>query len=727
MVPPILSGKRLTILLAASNLAVCAAFAQTPAPSHCAVSAAPTQVRAEGVAEIMGDLIFQCSGSNPGVALSGNLTVFFPVSVTNRVDSNNNAVDATLSVDYGSGYTPTGILGRISNQSITFGGLSIAIPASGQFGLKVSNIRANVRQAGIIAPQSIQASISAPFAMDQSVIPVAYPQPGLFATLYSTGIACTGSALPPDVTLANLFAAQTAFASTRLTEGFAGAFAARGPNDTNGTRFLVQYSGFPAGAQVYVPDFVAGSDALVPTNGGDLGGSQTVGQYVPGSGTLLLARVNLTDSSGAGGYVVQLPGGSMILNSVSPVGLTNGSGFVVYEVVDSNPGVMESAQFPTFFGIAGNTATALAQESVSFAPVSTVNAASVTAPVPRFAATTPASDCGIVGDCQAGYFPKLSVPTSSVSLSANFGGRSEPEYVRVNNTAGGVMNWSATAAYSNGLGWLYIAPSSGTNNATIQVSANAAGLAAGIYKANLLIDAGPLAGNATVPITLAVQTSSGAPGATGSTGATGAAGSTGSTGAMAPTVTVNSVVSAASFAPAPIVPGSLTTILGSNLAGKNVSVTFDGSPAQLLYTSAGQINLLVPPLAAESSTTMLINVDGAASTPEVLPVSPAWPAVFNNGVLNQNNGVNGPSSPARSGEVVQIFLTGIPDGAAVSVLTGKGDPLQVPYAGPAPGIPGVQQVNVKLPGEAGGGSAPITICAAAGGQYCSTAFPVNMQ
>jgi len=95
---------------------------------------------------------------------------------------------------------------------------------------------------------------------------------------------------------------------------------------------------------------VAGSTALVPSIDGDLGGQQAVGQYVPGSGTLLLVRVLYTDATGAGGLLLPLPSGfgPVLLDSVSEVPLTNGAGYAVYEVVDTNPSVIESVQFPTF-------------------------------------------------------------------------------------------------------------------------------------------------------------------------------------------------------------------------------------------------------------------------------------------------------------------------------------------------------------------------------------------
>src|SRR6185436_13672262 len=126
-------------------------------------------------------------------------------------------------------------------------------------------------------------------------------------------ITCSGSALPSTVNLSNLFAASTAFASTRVTEGFASAFQPRGPGEDSGTRFLVKYTGFPANAHIYVPDLVAGSTAAVPTAGGDLGVPQQVGAYVPGSNTLLLARVQFADATGAGGFASSAPVGSGVV------------------------------------------------------------------------------------------------------------------------------------------------------------------------------------------------------------------------------------------------------------------------------------------------------------------------------------------------------------------------------------------------------------------------------
>src|SRR5580704_11628784 len=118
MVYPARVGNTLLYLGVFQILAVGSLYSQTlPVSGRCVVSSVPSQVRSEGLTERMGDIILQCSGSNPGAVLSGNLSVFLPVSITNRLDSNSSNLthDAVLSVDFGNGFVPTGTAGQIAN------------------------------------------------------------------------------------------------------------------------------------------------------------------------------------------------------------------------------------------------------------------------------------------------------------------------------------------------------------------------------------------------------------------------------------------------------------------------------------------------------------------------------------------------------------------------------------------------------------------------------------
>jgi len=678
-------------------------------------------VRAEGLTERLGDILMDCSGSTPGAVFSGNLTVFLPVPITNRVDSNNQTLDAVLFVNYGSVDVPSAT-GLVTGGSIAFNGISFTVPSSGSLHFRISNIRAAV---GTVA--QVLANISSTsIPVSQSQVVIAYPRTSLFATLYGADIPCTGSPLASTTSLSALFAAGTVFASTRITGSFAGAFAARAAGDDTGTRFLIGYSGFPPNAHVYIPNMVAGSNALVPSIGGDmgpLGAAPTVGQYVPGSGTLLLVRVQGPDATGAGGIPLSTPSGfgPALLDSVSEVPLTGGAGYAVYEVADTNPNLMESAQFPTFVSVPGATVAAVAQEKLSYAPVSSVMSASMTAPVPRFLAGTgtPPSDCTVLGDCGASYFPKLSIDPTSIQLTAITGGAMTygPGYIPIQNSGGGIMNWTAIVSYTTGSGWLTLDYTSGENNGSVRVwPVVPESLAAGTYQAKIIIDGGPLAGNATIPVTLTVQAAPVLP-------------PTPTPTPTPPVVTVNAVVNAANFTVTPLVPGSLGTLFGANLSGKSVSVTFDGNAATLLYAGATQIDFQVPPsLASKTSSTLVVTVDGSSSAPQTVALAPVWPAIFAGGVLNQDNTGNKTGSAAKAGSILQIFATGIPTSATVSVQIADRKNLIPLYAGAAPGLTGVQQVNAAIPADLAGGATQLIVCATAGStQACSAAYPVVIQ
>src|SRR5262249_54564724 len=142
--------------------------------------------------------------------------------------------------------------------------------------------------------------------------------------------------------------------------------------------------------------------------------------------------------------------------------------------------------------------------------------------VPRFAIAVPPNDCSLVGDCNANYYPKLTASTAGLNLSATAGGYSNQGYIAVDNAAGGMLNWSANVLYNQGSDWLNLSPSSGQNNGTIMVNANTKGLAAGTYTASITVDGGPMAGNASFPVTLTVKAA-----ATGTSSGTGSGTGTG--------------------------------------------------------------------------------------------------------------------------------------------------------------------------------------------------------
>jgi len=156
------------------------------------------------------------------------------------------------------------------------------------------------------------------------------------------------------------------------------------------------------------------------------------------------------------------------------------------------------------------------------------------------------------------------------------------------------------------------------------------------------------------------------------------------------------VVNSASYNPGVVTPGEIVTIYGAGLgpagttsfsgnslplslgvSGANTSITIDGNPAPLLYTSPTQVSCVVPLAVAPGtasgpSVNLNVTYNGVTSaTPFSLNVVAADPGVFTLGpsgqgaILNidtsvtpNNYTVNGAKNPATTGSWVAIYATG---------------------------------------------------------------------
>lgn len=199
------------------------------------------------------------------------------------------------------------------------------------------------------------------------------------------------------------------------------------------------------------------------------------------------------------------------------------------------------------------------------------------------------------------------------------------------------------------------------------------------------------------------------------------------------------VVNGASFAPftASLAPGESIALGGTNLASDTqtasdvplptmlagVQVTVNGVAAPISYVSPGQIYAIVPYGLTGAIAQIQVNNNGTLSNMVTAFTGPTAPGIF---TVSQN-GLGGgktvhsdytlvtPDNPAKVGETVSVFLTGlgavtptIPDGAAgptgpyslaASAVTAfiGGIPAAVGYAGLAPGSAGMYQVNLTIP------------------------------
>ena len=249
--------------------------------------------------------------------------------------------------------------------------------------------------------------------------------------------------------------------------------------------------------------------------------------------------------------------------------------------------------------------------------------------------------------------------------------------------------------------------------------------------------AGKLASNANVPSINSGGVASGA-------SATGAA-------VIAPGDLIT--ISGQYFAAAPV--SSTQLPLSPNLAGTEVLYAGDFLP--LLYSNSGTILAIVPyDLTPNAQYELIVSRGGAISGPVAVSVAAAQPAILQIGASNAGVAQNlwslltagtppasaAPATPLIPGSNLVIYCTGLgaisqplspgtPPPATpvttanpVSVSLG-GENVPVMFAGLSPGYPGIYQIEVTVPSDAGiGNSVPLTVSVA--GQT-SVAVNVSVQ
>ena len=224
-----------------------------------------------------------------------------------------------------------------------------------------------------------------------------------------------------------------------------------------------------------------------------------------------------------------------------------------------------------------------------------------------------------------------------------------------------------------------------------------------------------------------------------------------------PIVNVGGIVNAASGA-LTIAPGAFIEIYGLNLGGAvNVApptayptllggtqVLLGGQPMPLYFTSNQQIDAIVPyDIVPNSQQQVIVQTGMAYSEPEPVTVGVAEPGVFTQdqtgtgagAIFGQKPGgvptLNTPANPASAGDALWIYCTGlgtvspaVAAGVAASTstlsytdakvtVTVGGIDAQGLFAGLAPELVGLYQVNVIVPpGVAPGPNVPVIVNAA---------------
>lgn len=210
------------------------------------------------------------------------------------------------------------------------------------------------------------------------------------------------------------------------------------------------------------------------------------------------------------------------------------------------------------------------------------------------------------------------------------------------------------------------------------------------------------------------------------------------------------VLNSASLLPGAIAPGEIVAIFGVGIGPQSAAsgalrngvlentvgetqVLFDGHPAALYYAQASQINAQVP-YEVSGAAEVEIVYRGVSMGRITAPVAGAAPGIFTSGAgagqavaVNQDGSLNSGVNPAPAHSIVTFYATGAgrtaPESAngaparapyglplqPVTVTIG-GYPADVLYAGSAPGLVGVMQVNARVPGGfAPAGGVPLVL------------------
>lgn len=685
---------RVALLAAALCATGGLAWGQSPT---CVFSATAIPVHQEGLAEPVGDVNITCTGGTAASTVSLTMFVTLNATITNRLDANGDLVGIGLT-----GAT-LGALRLSSPTTVSLNAANYTIPPVPA--TPVTMVRSGLRVA--VAPLGpgvpVIASVVGIGAIFNSgaQLPLANSSASLLSSALSNGVPCNGSPLPATLDFAT-FASTSSASTVRVTEAWAGAYRPKGVGDDSGTRVVVKLTGYGAGTRVFVPDAIVGNSGTAQTSMSAFGSVIAAGSYTPAANQLLLARVAGADSNGIGGTpAFGAPVAVTTFSTMTEVTLTNGAAQITYEVLDGNPAVVESAHVPVFVVVPATTCPSALTPSINanLGPVSTVATPTRTDAIPRFVAATPASDCTQLSDCNSPYYPKLSVDQTPVTLSGTSLGDTRTATIRVGNTGAGQLAFTTSVAYTSGANWLTISPSAGVNNTNLQVIADAAKLAPGTYSANVTVSAGQY-GSGVIPVTFNV----------------------GPVG-----VVVQNVGNAASFQYGTVAPGSYAVLYGLNMGGRNISVTFNGLAATLIYTSATQINLIVPAsLSGQQAAAVIVTVDGQTSNSFRVNLVQNAPGIFTPGIVNFTGGdVNTVTTPAARGDIVLVFLTGLatPLAGQVTVNIGGLTNLLPLYAGAQGTLPALNQVNIAVPASlpATPNPVPLQICVpgTVGQQLCS--------
>ena len=353
----------------------------------CQASSTPGAVRAEGVAELVADIVLSCTSTSPAageeyqrvsinvdlnVNVTNNRGFGFGIDVTDAVlvvNGNNTASPVRFSVLGGPNPRfPMPQYGRLaSNRRLVWEQVNVPIPSASNFPatttLRITNIRANVSQLDVdpdsLPPPAVTASVSTTggslLPSGSATVDVGSPMPGISAGIGATATPGTfllrvreGFRTALKLLGVPSFAPGVPSRETGYPTPFSGINAG---GATQATRLRIGFDNAPAGIQIRVPDQLANGDPV------------------------FFDRVMNAKSDCSGGFLISGP-------SMQLVPINNGSGVACYELVRmEDPQAIEETEI--MIQTSGGSFAGV-DVSISLAPTSDLLTSGTGIPVPRF-------------------------------------------------------------------------------------------------------------------------------------------------------------------------------------------------------------------------------------------------------------------------------------------------------------------------------------------------------
>lgn len=224
-------------------------------------------------------------------------------------------------------------------------------------------------------------------------------------------------------------------------------------------------------------------------------------------------------------------------------------------------------------------------------------------------------------------------------------------------------------------------------------------------------------------------------------------------GLLSQKAVIGQVVNAASGYGGPVAPGEMVAIYGSDLGPPQLSgaqldssgklatqvagtqVLINDAPAPLVYVRADQVGAIVPnAVSSGSSASIEVQYQGQSTSVIQVPVAATAPGLFTldqsgrgqGAILNQDTSINTAANPAAPGSIVVLFATGqgptdpdwaedelgappLPTPVNPVTVTIGGQKAQILYAGAAPQMAAIIQINARVPSGTKPGNEPVVL------------------